>query len=71
MARYLVSRCASQYRALSIGAPIELRRGPAIEADEPDLGMGVEEGAKVVRNRIIRDVLLPSGVDIPKPSATE
>jgi hypothetical protein len=41
-------------RALSVDerrnhvASIEFRGGPAIEANEPDLGIGVEERAKVV-----------------------
>lgn len=34
---------------------IEFRRGRAVEADESNVRVNVEEGAKIVRNRIIRD----------------
>lgn len=47
-------------RALCVGerwnhvAPVERRGGPAIEANEANVGMYMEEGAKVVRDGIVR-----------------
>ena len=35
---------------------VKLRGGPTIEPDEPNAGMGVKESAKIVGNRVIRDV---------------
>jgi len=57
MSRATGGEGGGRHRALPVGerrnhvALIELRGGPAIEADEPNLGMGVEERAKVVRPR--------------------
>jgi len=68
-------------RALRLGQSrqhvplVELRGGPAIEANELDLGMGVEKGAKVVRDRIIRNVRIETPgtargrEDVPKCNA--
>jgi len=35
---------------------VELGGGRAVKADKADVWMGVKKGAKVVRDRIIRDV---------------
>jgi hypothetical protein len=54
---------------------VELRGGSTVEAKEPNLGMGVKERAKIVRDRVIRDVRIKTsgsrggGEDVPKRDA--
>jgi hypothetical protein len=63
--------------SLVVGQPwqdvalIQLRRSTAIEADEPDLGMGVEEGAKIVRDRVIRDVRIETPGTVAAASTSQ